>query len=451
MEINAHGSVKKIAGLVGELLSRPQNDVQRMVAKQLEGATLEIGPSSDSNFGSADAWGASPIHVDRSMVADGMTGNTREIDLLLAKDPSKVGMRYKLDNRTGKYVIDWAKAGVRDADTTSLITGQLLSPNSVGWFQDVARRPLLYSNARKMITPYTGTDPWAEVMSLGLEDYSGFASLANAGSVNNNASNDVEVTTGLMSSPIINMNVTYKLSVAELERAKSANSAFPFGGQLIAHKQAYARWVLDTLTDSLIYYGNSATGTVGLITVNGATSFNSGTSLTDIANGASTTKGHDMYLAVANVIATFLNASYNMLKTIKVAMSPLAYNLLTRYPYSDTYNPQSAIKTFMDNFLSGQGKYDTTPDIEIVVDPMLSAGTIFNTGAEDYMVISCPEIAGGPDDQPNALTRFGMPIPEFVYPVVPGQYNTPYKTLRRVAGVFAPYTPAVAAYSGFGV
>ena len=40
---------------------------------------------------------------------------------------------------------------------------------------------------------------------------------------------------------------------------------------------------------------------------------------------------------------------------------------------------------------------------------------------------------------------------EFVYPTIPGSYDTQYKFLRRVAGVFAPVQAAVVAYSGFGI
>ena len=100
---------------------------------------------------------------------------------------------------------------------------------------------------------------------------------------------------------------------------------------------------------------------------------------------------------------------------------------------------------------AGEGKGGTTPDVEVFSDPLLSAGTIFRSAATDLLIISAPEITGGPDDQSQALVRFGMPLPKFMYPVFPGMQGTPYKTLMRFAGIFAPYTPAVKVYSGFGV
>jgi hypothetical protein len=101
--------------------------------------------------------------------------------------------------------------------------------------------------------------------------------------------------------------------------------------------------------------------------------------------------------------------------------------------------------------MAGEGKAGALPDIEIISDPLLSANTIFNTAATDRLIFSAPEIVGGPDETPQALVRYGMPLPKTMYPVLPGQYGTAYKTLMRYAGVFAPYTPAVAVYSGFGV
>ena len=261
---------------------------------------------------------------------------------------------------------------------------------------------------------------------------------------------DVESVSGVMSAPVINITVSYKLTIEEVQRAQSS-SASPFSGQIIALKQQYANWAIDMITNYLIYWGNAATGTIGLFTVNGTSAW-SGSSLTVIKNGASTTKGSDAYVALANVVAQFLTNNYNMVHKVRIAMSTLAYNIFASLPWSAGYNPASALKAMVENFLSGEGKTGAAPDIEIIPDALLSPSTIFNSNATDYLVISAPEIDQNIDGvEPQALLAFGAPLMDFVYPVIPGQYNTGYKTLRRIGGIFAPYTPAVQVFTGFGV
>jgi len=260
----------------------------------------------------------------------------------------------------------------------------------------------------------------------------------------------VEFQAGLMTQAVINASVTYRISIEELERSRNPNSTYPFNGQPITYKQQYANFVLDLMRDYVIYNGIPQAGITGLFTVNGLTTWATD-SLTTIAASASATKGHDMYIALAKQVASFLSSSYNMFSRVRIGMSPLALNLFTTYNYSDTYNPDTALVIMVKNFLAGQGKSGTTPDIEIYSDPLLAAGTLFNTTDSDILTITAPEIVGGPDNQNQALIRFGMPLPKFMYPVIPGMQGTPYKTLSRFGGVFAPYTPAIQTFSGFGV
>lgn len=447
MQIKAHGSLSRVTSFIENMINKPTTGMAQMASKALQGATLEVGPADHGDFAVNDPGMDAPLYVGDSLYGSDVYKSNEVANLVKAGAADKLGMYYKR-NAQGKFDIVWNKAGVGDA-APDLIGAQYLSPGSVGYFTDIFRKPLVWSNASKFVSIHTGTNPWAEAMTLVAEDYSGFAGLTTAGALSNNASNDVEVNTGMMTQAVMNTSVTYRLSIEELERAKNPNSAYPFNGQPIAHKQQYAQWVLDILRDYLTYYGNTATGMYGLFTVNGTTSY--GTSLTTIAGSSSGTEGQEMYIGLATKIATFLTNSQNMLKTVRIGMSPLALNLLSTYNYSKTYNPQTAIKTLVDNFLAGEGKSGVTPDIEIFSDPLLAANTIFNTSAHDYLVIAAPEIVGGPNDQPQSLIRLGMPLPEFVYPVIPGMQGTPYKTLRRISGIFAPYSPAVAVYSGFGV
>ena len=82
---------------------------------------------------------------------------------------------------------------------------------------------------------------------------------------------------------------------------------------------------------------------------------------------------------------------------------------------------------------------------------MLDAKTEFNSQAYDYLIITAPEVGTGPEDTRQSIIKCGMPLKEFVYPVIPGMVNTQHRMLRRYAGVFAPVGKSVKIYSGFGV
>jgi len=176
-----------------------------------------------------------------------------------------------------------------------------------------------------------------------------------------------------------------------------------------------------------------------------------GSSLTVIQNGVSTSKGSDMYALFGTMIADYMSANLNKLTEIQIAMSPLAYNIFSKQAYSAVYNPKGAMQVFLENFEGGNGKDSGKPTITIHPDALLSASTTFNSLATDYLVISSPRIGGGPDDTPQPLVRVGAPLMDFVYPTIPGQYHSQHKQLRRLAGVFAPYTTALRVYTGFGV
>lgn len=406
------------------------------------GFELSVGPSSEPGF-STPPHAQDAIFVGDSAHLAGYKA-TAELEALFKQDKNKVGMRPVYDSLKQKWSYELSKLGAMD----SVLPGQLFSPWNVSYFQKVFKEPLLYSQAEKLVTIEQGTNPWAELMSLALEQYAGFAIAAGTGSAQNNLVNDVNVKGGIMSAPVINLAASYSLSQEELERSKNGNN--PFAGQAISRKQSYANYVLDMLMDYIIYYGNSETETLGLLGVNAVTAWPT-SSLTTIAAGASTTKGSDAYKALFSAINSFLTASDNKFKHLRVAMSPLAYNLLTSLPYSDAYSAVSPKKVFEDNYLGGENKDGKLPTIEFIADPMLKASSLFNANAFDYLVITAPEIDAGPDDEKQGTVLFGAPLMKYVFPAIPGQYNTQYKTLRRVAGIFAPVPSAVKVYSGFGV
>ena len=447
MNIDVDKSIGKLGAIAKTML---QNNPA--ISDTLADCDLRIGPATNSRYGSDTGALACPTYVGDSAHLS-KTGYTSEVATAAKNDPKSVGMRFAYNRNTKKYDIHVNKLMVNDSFTNdSLIGSQTLTPWSVNWFREIFRQPLIWSVARKFVEFESGTDPWAEVMSLPMSQYSGFAALGNAGSPANVKTQDVETQTGMMTAPIINMDVTYKLSVEELKRMESSQA--PWANSMIPHKQAYANWALEMLMDYLIYWGNSGTGTIGLFTVNSPTAWSSiGSSMSVLYTDAASTgtAGQNMYKLFAAAIRSFLNNTYNKVTKVMVGMSPLAYNLFSSVNYSNVYNPQSSLKTFMDNFMAGETESGQTPDIEIFPEPLFSANSTFNPLMTDYMVISAPEIGTGPESAPQPLIRFGAPLMDFVYPVIPGQFMTQYRMLRRIAGVYAPWAPAVQVYTGFGI
>lgn len=450
MELNVHDSCK---GVVSRVMDRL--NANPSAAKALEDCVLNVGPANNARFGcSTDALYHPEFVGDSAHI--GQRRSTAEIDALAKMNAKAVSMQFVFNPATKKYDVvcgknpAYAADGSYVGDAVDLIAAQTLTPWSVNWFTNIFKQPLAWSKARELVDIEQGNDPWAEVMSMPLATFSGFAALNSAGSVSNNRTQDVEIQTGMMSRTIINMDVTYKITVEELNRLQSSSA--PWAGQMLSLKQEYANWVLEMLTDVLIYWGNSATGTDGLFTVSSPTAWSGvGSSLSAIAAGASTSKGSDMYALLGGVLSDYMSANLNKLTEIDIAMSPLAYNILSKQAYSSVYEAKSAMTVFQENFGGGEGKDTGKPTIKIHPDALLSASTTFNSLATDYLVISSPRIGGGPDDTPQPLIRFGAPLMDFVYPTIPGQYHNQHKQLRRVAGIFAPYTTALRVYTGFGV
>ena len=382
---------------------------------------------------------------------------TEEVKALYAQNPRNVETRFLYDDRMGKYrlqaqkrkyVADWAADAAPD-----LMGAQALSPWNVGWFQEIFKQPLLYSNFEKLVEMQSGTEPWCDVMNLQLADFAGFAQAEESGRLSNNATYDVNIQAGLMSSPVINLTASYSMGVEEMKRSEQSSS--PFGSALVTQKQKYADYVLHMLTCALGYYGNVPTETVGLILAGGAVNVYGGTSMNALFLAGGAAVGSNMLSALQGIIVPFLDSLYNKAETLVIAMSPICYNRLTA-PYSQLYNPTAALKAFIENFIAGKKENGDVPDIEIVIEPLLSPtnalnGTNpFNANAFDYLVLAAPRIRTGPDNQSQPMILAGAPLQKFVYPTIPGSYNTHYKFLRRYAGVFAPVASAIRVYSGFG-
>jgi hypothetical protein len=436
----------KVAGIVEKVQQYTKGNSKAQAV--LDGVEFKVGPASEGHYAlDGGVMDAKPVYVDAQVqgVADGMT---EQLKALASQNAEAVGFNYTYNRETGKFDRKYQDKGAFDA-APNLIGAQLLSPASAGWFTSPFKQVLSFSQAMKFVNVQTGNNPWATVMNLGTMAYNGFATIQGAGGLGNVDTQDLTIKSDAMTQQVVNMEATYKVAVDEIARNAQGQSV-PWVGTLTGEKQKYANWVMDMMTSYSILYGNTATATAGLLNINGSTAW-SGSSMTVIANGASTTKGADMYVALAAVVNTFLNNSLNKLNKLKIGLSILAYNILATTPYSQAYNPNSVLKVFVDNYAAGAGYDGMTPEIEFYPEPLFQPSTVWNSNATDYMVIVAPEIAGGVDEEVQPLVLFGMPLKDFVYPAIPGAYQTQYKYLRRIAGVFAPYTPAIKVYTGFGV
>lgn len=447
MIINCSSEFKKVGKIANRLVS-----ANGKASALLRDATLQIGRASDPDYGVPASAVSSPIYVGDHEVLGSVIGNSAEIEALYKKNPLAVNMKPRFNICTGKYDVVCSKSGIQNfvGDSGELISMQTISPWNASYFPELFKQPLLYSHARDLVKRLGGTNPWGEVQNLQLAAYSGWGLIGESGTVAANMKHNVNVQSGIMSASVINIKVFFNFTVEEMERAKGDNGS-PFAGSLMVEKQRYAQYVIDMITDYLTYYGNEDTNTIGLLDVNGLTSW-AGKTLNEIlADTADTNKGYTMYQALAKAITDFMGASKNKFDVVRVAMSPEAYNVLTSTPYSNNYEPKSPLKIFEENFEAGVTKNGSKPKVEFFADPFLSANNEFDNSGSDKLVITAPEIGAGTDDEKQDLLLLGVPLENFTYPVYPNSYDQQHAVLRRFAGLFAPVGQAVKCYSGFGV
>lgn len=448
MKVKCAKNLKGIARVVDSLVGGSSK-----ASNLLRDATMVIGLASDPEYGVPASAVSAPIYVGDSALLGSMVGKTAELDALYRKSPVSVDLKPRYNPRTNKYDMFASKAQLPlgfTGDSGELIGLQTISPWNASFFPEIYRQPLLYSHARDLVKRKTSTNPWAETQALLLAAYSGWGAIAGSGTVGANLSRNVNVQSGMMINPIINIKVFFNFTVEEMQRAEGTTGS-PFAGSLMVEKQRYAQYVIDMITDYLTYFGNAETKTPGLFDVNGKTTW-AGKSLAEIAKDTSNAaKGNAMYKALSDVIADFMGESQNKFDIVRVAMAPQAYNLLTSTPYSDVYNPKATLAIFADNFEAGVTKSGSKPKIEFYSDPFLSAKNDFNKTGLDHLVITAPEVGAGADDEKQDILLLGVPLENFVYPVYPNSYDQQHAVLRRYSGVFAPVEKAVKVYAGFGV
>ena len=440
MKLTVGSGFNKLAGVIDQFVNSDAG-----LSKALGDCEMAIGLDGEPGFGV-------PAHAADSAIFMGdeaHAGNkiiTAAQEAMLKADPSKVQMRPRYNAETKKWDMQFVMAGDAAFDP---IAGQTFSPWNIAYLSKVWKEPLAYSRAHDIVrTEHAGNGAWAEIFTLFLEQYAGWGTIGQTGSMQNNMTNDVNVLNGMMSAPIINMMGTYSLTIGEKKRS----SWGPFGSSPLARKQSYLNYVMDMMESIMIYYGNEETKTSGLMDVNPIENWDTGKSMKEIFHSStSTTRGSDAFRLIAGKINDFLTKADNKFNRLKIAVSPEAYNYLTSMPYSDVYDATTAMETFAKSYLAGKGPNGSTPTIEWIAEPLLKANSIFNPNSFDYMVIQAPEIGGGPNNEAQPTNFWATALNKFVFPVIPGMYNDQYKTLRRVAGIIAPIPAATKVYAGFGV
>ena len=440
MKLTVGSGFNKLAGLVDSFVGK---DVG--LSKALGDCEMAVGLASDPGFGV-------PASAADSVVFMGDEAHLGEkhinaaVEAMLKAHPENVQIHPSYNTNTKKWDMDWKMAGDEGFDP---LAGQVISPWNIAFLSKVWKEPLAYSRAKEMVrTEHAGNNPFAEFFTLFLEQYAGWGVIGQTGSLQNNMTNDVNVKNGMLTAPIINMMGTYTLTLEEQKRGNwGALNSSP-----LSRKQSYLNYVMDMMDAIMIYYGNEETGTKGLLDINPVQLWDTGKSMKEIFNSnTSTTRGSDAFRLIAGKINDFLKDADNKFSKIKIAISPEAFNYLTSMPYSDVYDATTAMETFAKSYLAGKGPNGSTPTIEWVAEPLLKANSLVNPNPFDYMVISAPEIGGGPSNESQPTNFYATALNKFVFPVIPGMYNHQYKTLRRVAGIIAPIPAATRVYAGFGV
>lgn len=442
MNVQVSSKCKDLGNILDKMFEADNN-----LNKALSGASLKIGPASEAEYG-VDSAAAEPLFIgagDSAWIGDKQIDAVTEA--LLKTNPEQVSVMPSHVPGTNKWNIAFKKTVGMLGDALDPIAGQLFSPWNISYLSKVFKEPLAYSNVDKLVRYESGGNPWAEIFTLFMEQYSGWGTVGQSGSLQNIMTNDVNVKDGMMSAPVINLTGTYSLTLEE----RTNRERGPIGTSPMARKQSYLNYVINMMKAIIAIYGNDETNTVGLLGVNPIQVW-TGTPLhTLFSDTTVTTKGNRAYTQLAAVINDFLTSSDNKFQKIKIAMSPQAYNDLTSMTYSDGFDPTSAMKIFMKNYDAGTGENGQEPTIEFISEPLLKAGSIFNPSDADYMIIDAPEVGAGPENEKQPTVIFGAPLQQWVYPAVPGTYNTQYKTLARLAGILAPVPSAIRVYQGFGV
>jgi hypothetical protein len=444
MNLKVHNSCEKLGKVFSSVIG--DNDMTK-------GVQFAFGPASDSEFGTEEHAADNPLFVGDSAHIWG-----KEIDpmteSLLKTHPERVNIKFvpaRDGNGNSGYNVKFSTipAGMTGDAVSGLIAGQFFSPWNISYFTEVLRQPLTYSNFSGIVNKESGTNPWAEIFSMYTREYAGWAGVG--GRLSDQSTNDVNVRDGIMSAPILNLTATYTNTLEEKKRAEVRGN--PFGREAMNEKPAYMKYALDMLSDYIGYYGNPENNIDGLLTVNPVEIWGSN-SIKVIYNqnpDVASQRGSQIYRILSNILIQFLTRADFKFDRVDIVVSPETYGYLVAVPYSDTYDATSAMATFTKNFNQEFMPSGKKVNVGFIQEPMLKAGTEFNTDEMDYTILLASTVGTGPDNRKQKIVKYAEPLSEFVYPVIPGVYNVQHKMLKRIAGLFAPVPYAIKAYKGLGV
>ena len=217
MRIKAAHNCEALAQTAFKFLKNGDPDFQSQTADM----TLNIGLASDPAY-KVPAHAKDAIYVGDSAHVGQLLAST-ELRAEFAKDKNAVSLLPKYNSASGKWDMVARKNFVGDA-APDYLAGQAIAPWSQSFFKDIYERPLLYSHASDLVKMDQGSNPWCETMNLVMADYAGSAiGPLNAGSPDGNNTKDIQAKSGIMVAPVINMFVTYTLTMEELEGAKMGN------------------------------------------------------------------------------------------------------------------------------------------------------------------------------------------------------------------------------------
>jgi hypothetical protein len=423
---------------LGDILDKVVNG-SPVAAKALSGCSFDIGLASDSRYG-VPATAQDAIFVGDSKWIDEDPVIDAATKMMFERHPDKVQVKPVYNKATNKWQMKFSQMA---GDAVDFIAGQLFSPWNISYMSKVFKEPLAYSNVDKYVSYDSGSNPWAEIFTLFLEQYSGWAMAGQTGSLQNIMTSDVNVKDGMMSAPVINISGTYSLTLEEQTRPNDG----PLGMSPMTRKQSYLNYAMNMLKAKIAIYGNEETDTDGLMQVSPINVVPLAESIKYLKD--QTQPGYKIYRMLADLINERITISDGKFKRFCFVMSPEALAYLRSTPYSEIYDPTSAMKIFMKNY-GAQDKDGQVPNVDFISEPLLKANSLFNPTSADYSMLLCPDVEAGPteESQPNYI--FGAPLQKFVFPAIPGQYNTQYKTLARLAGIIAPIPAAVKLFHGLG-
>lgn len=464
------------AAMENDILDRFPNIAKHVSAINIDNATLSpmsadirgagLFAQVDSNKCTKEALPRGAVSKDaiRMELPDSVKSYIdKQMDSLVQKGMSEADAHKKVqdslepvmgyDRATSQYVIS-ARAPATAGVTDSLLEQTSIPMWNVGWLTKIIKQPFATSHAKNLVSVESFGNAWADVIGLFKESFEGYGKLSNTarGNVKQNNSNPVTNEASQIVDEVFNLSVDYESDVMEDIKAKQAGNFVT--GQIKADREKYAMMVLDRMQDALIYYGSSEAGIDGLVDVADSVEVYSGTPLYNIlTDGAETTKGAKIVLAMNKIIGDFLRENHYMAREVRINVSEYVFQALTQTVYSDQFNPASPLQVLSGNF-KGQSELDgglVQCKYTIVSDTMCNPNTPFNPTKYDMTFITVPKIEDALSGVQDSLVIHPELLKSYLVPALWQRTGLLYTMYKRIGGVIAPVAGTVKVIKGLGI